>query len=60
MNSTRLPFESWLAQLAPKGYDDEWIGRNMDLLRRRWEAGIEMQLMPMPPVPRIRDRYEEL
>lgn len=60
VNSTKPPFSAWLAGLPALGYDDEWIGRNIPLLRRRWEAGITMQRCPPPPQPRRRDRYEEL
>lgn len=54
-------FQAWLATLPAKGYDRDWIRRNMPALVARFEA---MPSMPMPesPRPSLRphDRYSEL
>lgn len=59
-NSTDAGFEAWLASLPALGYDGDWIGRNITMLRKRFDAGVIMQRCPPPPQRRLRDRYEEL
>jgi hypothetical protein len=61
-NSTNVlanqSFEAWL---RASGADRDWCRRNLGALREAFEANPNAPLViPPPPEPIVRDRYEEL
>lgn len=53
-----LTFEAWLRSLQAKGYDRDWVRRNIPQLRGMHERGEELPPAPNPPSAKY-DRYED-
>lgn len=55
------PFERWLAEQALAGHDRQWLRRNAQPLRERWERDPETPLpAPLPAPERPYNRYNEV
>lgn len=60
-NSIDPAFDTWLRALPALGYERDWVGRNLPMLRRVYDqtGGAPMKPCP-PPTRKAQDRYAEL